>query len=176
MWAQDLKNNGVDIEKPLLCHNSTSVVLCELCLSKSTPNDYWCCDKCLFPIVDDLNGQHKLTAKQQLYVFALLSICYWEEKLLTIENTYEKAAAGFRKEEKKDINNTYIWKQRLRITWSNIDRPFVCIIANTSVCVQCSLDNYESIKLHYNSIIETFDEKYFCQNCLFPLFDVLIFL
>lgn len=141
-------------------------VYCELCISETTANEYLCCRKCLFPIIDDLNGHYKLTSQQQLNVFALLSVCYWEEKLNTTNTNKEL-----------EENTKLIWKHRLRIAWLSIKRNFVCFIANTSICFQCNKNNLHISQSNaYNSKIQNFNVNYFCQDCLFPLFDKLLFI
>ncbi|UZE89772.1 hypothetical protein [Parapoynx stagnalis nucleopolyhedrovirus] len=157
MWLKDVKEEMMNYD-----YQNMSVY-CEQCTSETTANEYLCCRTCLFPIIDDFNGRYELTCQQQLNLFALLSVCYWEER---------SKSDNFEEE-----NTKFIWKQRLRIAWFSINRDFVCFFdnANCFVCFQCSTHNTRALK-YYKVKVKTFDENYFCEKCLFPLFDKLLYI
>lgn len=128
-----------------------------------TINEYLCCDICLFPIIDCLNKQRQLTSRQQLYMFAFLSVCYWKE---SISNNNDNAKMF------GDNNEKQIWIHRLKIAWETADAPFICYFAQSTVCLQCLTNNKNVIK-QFSDI--NFNINYFCYNCLFPLFDTLVY-
>jgi hypothetical protein len=140
-------------------------VYCELCTSETIANEYLCCIKCLFPIVNNLNCE--LTAQQQLNLFALLSVCYWEEKLNNNNFT----------DKKLEENTKLIWTHRLRMAWLSSKKNFVCFLANSTVCTQCNRNNFHIMKYYSCKLkLQNFNVNYFCQDCLFPLFDKLIYI
>ncbi|ANF29736.1 ORF-88 [Catopsilia pomona nucleopolyhedrovirus] len=182
MWFQDVNNgsgNGNDNDNNnALCKNN--FVYCQMCVSMVNVNELLCCDKCLFPIIDDaLKMGQQTTANQQLYVFAMLSVCYWNEmcnRICTLTATTTTTTTALIKNDTAACTDKLIWKHRLRMAWETAHVPFVCFFAKTLVCVQCGMDNVHVLK-HYdcNEKLKHFNINYFCYKCLFPLFDTLIF-
>ncbi|AOT85557.1 cyun99 [Cyclophragma undans nucleopolyhedrovirus] len=172
MWLRDVVDESLLAEcKPY--QNDT--VYCHMCVSVVKANDYLCCDRCLFPIVDKFNKfgeQHNLTSRQHLYVFALLSVCFWKE----IKRGKSSSSDGGG--DSNAINIKAVWKHRLRIAWISVEHPFVCRLAKTALCLQCALDNMFVLKRYYCSDkkLSEYNDDYFCHDCLFPLFDKLIFI
>nr|AFS51978.1 DekiORF101 [Dendrolimus kikuchii nucleopolyhedrovirus] len=167
MWLRDVTDEKLLAEcKPY----RNKSVYCHMCFSVVKANDYLCCDRCLFPIVDTFGGPRDLTCRQHLYVFALLSVCFWNEA-----NRNGAVAAGA--DDEAGVNKS-IWKHRLRIAWISVGRPFVCRLAKTTLCLQCALDNMFILNRHYcsDTKLNEYNDDYFCYNCLFPLFDKLIFI
>nr|QXI73231.1 AC52 [Bombyx mori nucleopolyhedrovirus] len=156
-WTQDVMDNELLIEfRPY----KNCDAFCLMCLSVVTINEYLCCDKCLFPIIDYLEKRRQLTPRQQLYMFVFLSICYWKEA----------SGATFGDNEK------LIRIHRFRIAWESADVPFVCYFASSTICLQCSTDNRHIVKKYgIRKKLVNFNVNYFCYNCFFPLFDILIY-
>ncbi|AGA16203.1 hypothetical protein [Thysanoplusia orichalcea nucleopolyhedrovirus] len=157
-WVTDITDKELSAESNLY---KNCDAFCQMCLSVVTINEYLCCDKCLFPIIECLEKQQRLTARQQLYMFMFLSICYW------------KAASGA----PIGDNEKLIWLHRLKIAWECADVPFICYFSSSTICLQCSRDNRRAFKKFNNKKkLVNFNVNYFCYNCFFPLFDTLIYL
>ncbi|ABL75989.1 Mv-ORF37 peptide [Maruca vitrata nucleopolyhedrovirus] len=156
-WTRDIMDNELLIEStPYKNHGA----FCQMCLSVVTINEYLCCNECLFPIIDYLEKRKQLTPRQQLYTFVFLSICYWKE---AVGSTFGE-------------NEKLIWIHRFRIAWESADTPFVCYFAPSTICLQCSINNKRVIKKYdTNKKLVNFNVDYFCYNCFFPLFDILIY-
>lgn len=163
-WFREVMDKEIIIESQPF---KNSIVFCQMCLSTTIANECLCCDKCLFPILDTLENHREPTARQQLFTFVLLSICFWNEVCNKKNNFYNV-----------NENIKLIWKQRIKMAWEDAHRPFICFFTKSINCLQCNMKCIYMLK-RYNinkDLRKKFDINYFCKNCLFPLFDILYFI
>ncbi|AVA31182.1 ac52 [Oxyplax ochracea nucleopolyhedrovirus] len=155
-------NDNNDNNSKIITPFENFTTFCQMCGCTTIINNFMCCNKCLFPALETENDV--ILEKQQLFTFALLSICYYRHKKTIIDKQEQYCCKR-------------VWLKRLQITWKTASTPFVCYFAKTLICMQCRVDNFIKFKnFDCEKELKIFNENFFCINCLFPLFDRLIFI
>lgn len=108
------------------------------------------CKYCFFPQMGQVDDEEFIT-------YCLLSVCYYEE---SNDELAESIVSSQRT----------VYKQRLKMTWYDHERMGKTYEVIYPQCCQCN-----SKTQNLGTTFIYFDERMFCINCMFPLFQIIIF-
>ena len=115
---------------------------CGFCYSVANEFNCTFCKNCLFPI------NHVDRTNDELFTYCMLSVCYFETFCAS-------------------VSHRTVYKQRLKMTWYEYECANKTYATTHPKCYQCKRKN-SNVTAAYTY----FNDKMFCNTCLFPLFDI----
>nr|QKO28995.1 hypothetical protein [Spodoptera exigua multiple nucleopolyhedrovirus] len=126
-------------------HQTQYYAKCLFCNEAGDSDDDVFCKYCFFP---------RLGIDEEFATYCLLSACFYESNGNGIDNNSQRT----------------VYMQRLKMTWYDYERLGKLYEVSYPQCYQChSKTNNVGAKFTY------FNDAMFCNNCMFPLFNIVIY-
>nr|AIW01521.1 hypothetical protein [Spodoptera frugiperda multiple nucleopolyhedrovirus] len=147
-WSKDTTNITRDLSSTKAVSSSTNCVFCHEKFNQD--KDRYFCDFCFFP---------RTGVDEEFATYCLLSVCYYETAGEIVDDNNGTESSSQR----------VVYRQRLKMTWYNYERIGKMYEVLYPQCYQCkSLTRNLGAKFYY------FDDRMFCDNCMFPLFIIIL--
>ncbi|QEI03477.1 hypothetical protein [Spodoptera cosmioides nucleopolyhedrovirus] len=127
---------------------STTIIKCLFCNEETEDNIF--CTHCFFP---------QFGMDEEFATYCLLSACF-----------YESNSGSFGGSDADVESQRTVYLQRLKMTWYDHERLGKLYEVSYPKCYQCHTRTHNvGAKFTY------FDDAMFCSNCMFPLFNIVIY-